>query len=164
MEEIKREASCCFTGHRPEKLNMSEKEVRERLEKAIKDAIDKGFCVFYSGMARGVDMWAAEAVLKEREKDSRIKLVCASPYENFESRWSFFEKRRYASIMKKADEVVFVCAHYSKACFQIRNCYMVDRASRVIAAYNGESGGTKNTIRYAMQKGVEVVNILEDTL
>ena len=37
---------------------------------------------------------------------------------------------------------------------------MVDRSSRVIAAYNGESGGTKNTIRYANSKNVEVENIL----
>ena len=164
MEEIRKDLSCCFTGHRPEKLNLSEREVRARLESAIKDAIAKGFCIFYTGMARGVDMWAAEAVLKEREKDPRIKLICASPYKNFETRWSFSEQHRYVSILKKADEVVYVCEHYSKACFQIRNCYIVDRASCVIAAYNGESGGTRNTIRYAMQKGVEIVNILEDTL
>lgn len=34
---------------------------------------------------------------------------------------------------------------------------MVDRASKVIAVYNGEPGGTRNTIRYAEKKAVPVV-------
>ena len=38
---------------------------------------------------------------------------------------------------------------------------MVDRSSRVIAFYNGESGGTRNTILYAESKGVEVINLLQ---
>jgi hypothetical protein len=37
---------------------------------------------------------------------------------------------------------------------------MVDSSCRVIAAYNGTKGGTKNTIDYALSKGLEVVNIL----
>ena len=151
----------CFTGHRPEKLNVSEKEVKDRLKTAIRQAIADGFTTFISGMARGVDMWAAEIVIEERKKNSDIKLVCASPYEGFEKLWSFIEKHRYNSIMKKADCVKYVCEHYSRSCFQIRNVWMVDHSARVIAAYNGESGGTKNTIRYATSKNVEVYNILE---
>lgn len=38
---------------------------------------------------------------------------------------------------------------------------MVDRSARVIAAYNGESGGIKNTIEYAARQGIEVINILD---
>ncbi len=38
---------------------------------------------------------------------------------------------------------------------------MVDRSARVIAAYNGESGGTKNTIDYAKRRGIEIINILD---
>lgn len=37
---------------------------------------------------------------------------------------------------------------------------MVDHSKRVIAFYNGASGGTKNTIDYATRKGVEVINVL----
>lgn len=37
---------------------------------------------------------------------------------------------------------------------------MVDRVSRVIAAYNGTRGGTKNTIEYANRKEIFVKNIL----
>jgi len=37
---------------------------------------------------------------------------------------------------------------------------MVDHSARVIAIYNGEGGGTRNTVTYAKQNGVPVVNVL----
>lgn len=46
---------CCFTGHRPEKLRRSEKEVRADLEYEIRKAVCDGLNVFISGMARGTD-------------------------------------------------------------------------------------------------------------
>lgn len=38
---------------------------------------------------------------------------------------------------------------------------MVNRSNLVIAVWNGEKSGTKNTIDYAVRKGVEVINVLE---
>lgn len=152
---------CCFTGHRPEKLGVTEKEVKKLLKQEITKAIENGYTTFISGMARGIDMWAAEIVLEERKSNADIKLICASPYNGFENRWSNDEKEKYRDIIEKADYVKYVCEHYSKQCFQIRNIYMVDRSSRVIAAYNGASGGTENTIAYSRQKQVEVINIFE---
>lgn len=49
-EEIKRLRRVCFTGHRPEKLNRSEKSVLGGLETAIRQAIADGSNVFISGM------------------------------------------------------------------------------------------------------------------
>ena len=160
-EAEKRLRRVCFTGHRPEKLNISEKEVKNRLRDAIRKSIEDGFTTFISGMARGVDMWAAEIVLEERKKNDSIKLICASPFDGFEKSWGFIEKHRYNSILKESDYIKYVCEHYSRQCFQIRNAWMVDHSARVIAAYNGESGGTKNTVRYATGKNIEVYNILE---
>ena len=164
MENTKRLHRCCFTGHRPEKIGMSEEEIKQRLRLAIKDAINDGFTTFISGMARGVDMWAAEIVLDERKNNEQIKLICASPYKGFEKRWEISEKEKYNKILNEADFVKFVCEHYSKSCFQIRNCYMVDNSARVISAYCGISGGTKNTILYAQRKKVETVNVCNDKL
>lgn len=62
--------------------------------------------------------------------------------------------------MKQADLVRFICPSYSRDCFQRRNEWMVDHAARVIAVYNGESGGTRNTVAYAKRNGVPVVNVL----
>lgn len=148
---------CCFTGHRPEKLIWPETEVIDWLEEEIRKAIDDGFVTFISGMARDVDIWAAEIVLEIRDKGKPIHLICASPFERFERRWSEDWKRRCFSSLKRADIVRFVCNGYSPSCFQIRNEWMVDRSARVIAAFDGQPGGTKNTIDYAEQKGVCVI-------
>lgn len=159
-KNIVNSCKCCFTGHRPEKLAVSEKEVKQLLSIAIDKAIQEGFMTFISGMSRGIDIWAAAIILDKRKSDNRIKLTCACPYEGFERIWNTYEKQEYHNILMKADFVKYVCNHYSKTCFQLRNAYMVDLSKRVIAAYNGEKGGTQNTIKYAKSKNVEVVNIL----
>ena len=152
---------CCFTGHRPEKLGVSEARAKALLKSAIQQAISDGYVTFISGMARGIDLWAAEIVIEEREKNDNIHLVCVSPFNGFEMRWSEQDKTTYYSIMEQADLVKYISQHYYKACFQVRNDWMVDRVSRVIAAYNGTKGGTKNTIEYANRKEIFVENILD---
>ena len=39
---------------------------------------------------------------------------------------------------------------------------MVDNSNLVIAVWNGEKSGTKNTVDYAMRRGVKVVNVLDE--
>ena len=121
--------------------------------------MDDGFVTFITGMARGVDIWAGEIVLQLRKLNPNLHLIAASPYEGFDNRWSADWQRRYKNILDQTDLVRFVCKGYSKACFQIRNEWMVDRASRVIAVYNGEAGGTRNTIEYARENGIRIVSI-----
>lgn len=153
-EAEKRVHRCCFTGHRPEKLNTSPMAVCKALEKEIRQAIADGLTVFISGMARGVDIWAAEIVLRLRSEGELIRLICASPFESFERSWSVEWQKRYKAIMDAADLVRFICPTYSRACFQIRNEWMVDHSARVIAVYNGELGGTRNTVEYAKRRAV----------
>ena len=155
-EQDKQKMRCCFTGHRPEKLDRPEAEIISLLEIEIRRAIDDGFVTFISGMARGVDIWAAEIVLRLRDEGLPIHLICASPFEGFEGRWEESWKQRYADVMRKADLVKYICKNYSRACFQIRNEWMVDRSARVIAVFNGQSGGTMNTISFARLNRIEV--------
>ncbi len=159
-EAEKRLHRVCFTGHRPEKLSEAESVVRTKLEDAIRSSVEDGYFVFISGMARGVDIWAAEIVLKEREHNPAIKLICASPYKGFEGSWSSDWQKRYNDIMNAADLIRFICPGYSRTCFQIRNEWMVDHSARLIAVYNGEKGGTRNTIKYAKKHNVDIIMIV----
>ena len=147
---------CCFTGHRPEKLREPEAVISRKLENEIRQAIADGFRVFITGMARGVDIWAAEIVLRLREEGQPIRLICACPYPGFEHRWPAEWLRRYNDILRAANLVRFISAAYSPSCFQVRNEWMVDHSARVIAVFNGEPGGTKNTIDYANSRNVPV--------
>lgn len=150
---------CCFTGHRPEKLSSSEQYIKKELEANIRQAICDGFITFISGMARGVDIWAAEIVLKLKAEGYPIHLICAIPFRGFENNWENEWKIRYRDILANADLIRCISPSYHRRCFQDRNEWMCNRASRLIAVYNGTSGGTRNTINYALSIGIEVVKI-----
>ena len=49
-EQEKRKKRCCFTGHRPEKLDWPEAEIIVWLETEIRKTVDDGFVTFISGM------------------------------------------------------------------------------------------------------------------
>lgn len=149
MEKEKRMHRCCFTGHHPEKLSVSECEVKVALQKEIQLATVDGINVSITGMAPVVDIWATEAVLELREKEYPfLKLIVASPHPGFESRWSLDWKKRYAGIMAKADFIKEVCPCYSRGCYQIRNEWMVNHSAKAIAIWNGSPSETKNTLEY----------------
>lgn len=147
---------CCFTGHRPEKLNASEEKIKAELKSEIEMAIQEGYTEYLTGMARGTDLWAAEIVLDLRRENAQIKLICAIPFEGVERRWSEHWKELYRNICDGADQVHVIGKGYSHSIFQIRNEWMVQHSSRVIAVYNGSPGGTKNTINYAKRQGIPV--------
>ena len=155
-EAEKRTHRVCFTGHRPEKLTRFEWLIKRDLEKQIRQAIADGLNVFISGMARGVDIWAAEIVLKLRDAGQPIKLMCACPYDGFDQGWSKEWQERYSTILAAADYVKYVCPGYSRSCFQIRNEWMVNHSARVIAVFNNQPSGTMNTIEYAIRQNVPV--------
>ena len=152
---------CCFTGHRPDKMNLGEKEIKPLLEKAIDEAIGDGYVTFITGMAMGTDIWAAEIVLQRKKTNKALHLICAVPHPGLESRRSTIEKMRFNKIIKKADIVKEINSHYFTGCYQVRNEWMVDRSNLVIAVFNGQKSGTKNTVDYAKRKGVNVVNVLK---
>ena len=155
-EAEKRKKRLCFTGRRPEKLHYDEATVCNILRKAIDDAMANGFTTFISGMARGVDIWAAEIVLEKKRMNPEVRLICALPHPNFEKRWSFAWQKRYARVIAQADLVKEISLTFSMANYQRRNEWMVDHSTKVIAIYNGTAGGTKKTIDYAEHRGVKV--------
>lgn len=156
-EYEKRKHRCAFTGHRPEKQNRSEQEIKDVLRAAILHSISDGYNVLISGMARGVDLWAAEIVLDLRAHNKDIKLICAVPFDGVESRWSQSWQVSYHRIIHQADYIYVVSQVYSHDVFQKRNIWMVNHAARIIAVYDGNAGGTKNTIEYAQQCGIDTM-------
>ena len=157
MVDITHTNACCFTGHRPEKLNMSEYEVKCKLEEAIRQTIRDGYTIFISGMACGVDLWAAEIVLRLKNEGYPINLVCAIPFHGFEKRWEQEQIKEYDAILNQAQKIEYICSHFSKYSFQLRNKWMVDNSSRIITVYNGSTGGTRNTLKYAGTQEKEII-------
>ena len=85
--------TCAFTGHRPKGLGYPESDgrctaLKEKLRALIVKLIEEeGVTHFISGMAQGVDMYAAEIVLELKKQYPQITLECAIPYERQAVRW-----------------------------------------------------------------------------
>lgn len=156
-EQEKRLHRCCFSGHRPEKLNEPEAEIKQWLSEQIDSAIAAGYTTFISGCAMGVDIWAGQIVLQKKAQNPALHLIAATPWPGFSNKWSIDWQIQYSDLLKNADLIIPVSNHYHKSVFQQRNEWMVDHSNRVIAYFNGAPGGTKNTIDYAASKGIEVV-------
>lgn len=153
MENIK--TTCAFTGHRPEKLNISPPDAKRLLCHAVDNAIKSGYTTFITGMAQGVDIWAGEIVLEFKKLYPNINLICALPYPGFSKNSPGASK-----LLSQAQAVYNVMDFYAVYSYQKRNEWMVDHASLIIALFSGENGGTLNTVKYAQKKGVPVINVL----
>ncbi len=158
--------SCCFTGHRASKLpwGFDESDIRciefkEKLDAVIGAVYESGVTHFICGMANGCDMYCAEAVLKLKKTNPDITLEAAVPYDGQEAKWDADLKRRYRDIIINCDAVNIISDKYTQFCMIQRNRYMVDRSSILIACYNGQSGGTWNTVKYAMDLDREIIQI-----
>ena len=157
-----RKHRCCFTGHRPEKLKIPEDRLVLLLEEEIRKAITGGFTTYITGMAKGTDLIAGEIVLRLREQDARLKLICALPHPGFGLHWGGGWTERFQKVLAAADLVRTICPDFSYAAYQTRNEWMVRHSALVIAVFNGERGGTKNTMDYAQRTGVPCVVIGEE--
>ena len=156
--------TCCFTGHRPDKLPWGTQEqdsrcraLKAELDQALRRAYEAGFRHFICGMARGSDLYFAEAVLFLREACPGVTLEGARPCESQADGWPASERLRYQSILDRCDFETLVQHRYDRGCMMRRNRYMVDRAARIIAVYDGvPKGGTAQTLAYALRRGLEV--------
>ncbi len=158
--------TCCFTGYRPEKLpwRYDESSIRcVRLKKKLYDIIDalyfSGIRHFICGMAKGSDMFFAEAVLKLREKYHDITLEAAIPCQTQTRSWSEKDIERYNRLLDMCDYKTMVQKEYTKDCMLKRNKYMVKNSSVLVAVFDGQSGGTSFTINYAKKRRLEIIQI-----
>ena len=94
-----------FTGHRalPEGI---QKELEERVERAVLQLAKRGVRFFGAGGARGFDMLAEETVLRLKRTNPQIRLILVLPFRGQERYWREEEQRRYERIRRSADKVV----------------------------------------------------------
>lgn len=166
MPAIDRAQTCCFTGHRPQQLPWHHNQddprciaVRERLKSEIERAYQNGYRRFLCGMARGVDLMAGELVADAKTRHPDIVLEAAIPCEGQTHGWTNAEKARYQALLSRCDIVPEYLPAYDKSSMMRRNQYMVLESSLIIAVFNGTPGGTRNTLIFAMQNGLELVVI-----
>jgi len=159
-----REHTCCFTGHRPEKLPWRRDEgdprclaLKARLAEELERAYAGGMRHFICGMAAGADFYFCEAVLALRDRRPGVTVEAAIPCEEQADHWPEQDRTRYFGLVERCDFETMVQHHYDKGCMLRRNRYMVDRSALLIAVYDGLLGGTMYTLQYAMKNKLDVV-------
>lgn len=147
-----------FTGHRPDKLggyklpNPTYRYVCQQLESKLKELKPEKVI---SGMALGVDQWAAYISHK-----LGIPFIAAVPFEGQEGAWPTQSQKTYQKLIKLASERVVVSpGGYSAHKMQIRNQWMVDRCDILLAVWDGSTGGTGNCVNYAKSQNKQIVVI-----
>ena len=158
--------SLCFTGHRPEKLMKPYDEssqiitfIKAELKKYILSSINDGYDSFYSGVARGVDIFASEIVIELRKEYPNIKHIAVIPYKEQSLKWNFVWRERYEKIIANSDIKLILSEEYYSGCLIDRNAFMIENTQRVIAVYNGGHNGTYNTINLAKKYSKEIILI-----
>lgn len=162
--EFSRERTCCFTGHRPDKLPWGTDErdprclaLKRSLEREIEGLYLRGFRHFISGMARGADLYFAEAVLAVKEKYRELSLEGALPCQTQSDHWPEEERLRWRRILDACDLETMVQQNYDRWCMHRRDRYMVDRSAAILAVFDGTPGGTLYTLNYAMDKKLDIL-------
>lgn len=163
IKELK-STTCCFTGHRPQKLpwRFNEKderciEMKNKTKEKIEEAIKCGYNTFLCGMALGFDMMCAELVLELKKTYPHIKLIGALPCKNQDCKWIGIQRKRYKSLLQQLNGIRCIYDTYvGPECMLERNHYMISNSSLVIALFDGKPGGTAKTIEDAKKQGLKI--------
>ena len=158
------DCTCCFTGHRPDKLpwGFDERDPRclalkQSMAREIGSLYLRGFRHFISGMAQGCDLYFAEAALALREQYPDLSVEGAVPFPAQADHWQPEQRRRWQNILALCDLETVTQQHYDRFCMFRRDRYMVDRSAAVLAVFDGTPGGTQYTLNYAMDKKLEIL-------
>ncbi len=152
--------TCFFTGHRiiPDK---SRKEITQHVVNLCTKLINEdNVNTFIAGGALGFDTLAAIEVLKLKKIYPHIQLYLYIPCTDQTFRWKDRDVELYNKIKEMADDVKFISTTpYSSGCMQQRNRAMVNDAFYGIAYCTNTKSGTYSTVRYARDKGRDVIVI-----
>lgn len=88
-----------------------------------------------------------------------LRLVAVIPFRGQESRFSTADRERFRRVLDAADRSVTLSPSYHAGCYAVRNNYLVDHAALLVAWYDGSPGGTHYTVRRALARGLEFVNL-----
>lgn len=161
---------CAFTGYRPQKMpfGLDESDPRcvdfkARLRETIEGLIGQRYAHFISGGAMGMDTYAAEIVLELKEKYPWVILEMVSPFDAQTEKWTPEQRARHDRLFELADITTATGHSYDRGCMFRRNRYLIDNADLLLAAYDGQPGGTAMTCELAERYHVPVMKI-EPTL
>ena len=154
MSNYDTEITACFTGHRTYDGSRN-----HELEGAIRELYACGYRYFLCGMALGFDIEAAEVALSLRDELKGLRVVAVVPFEGMQNGFSESWRNRFNCILKEADDAITLAPKYSSEVYAVRNNFLVDNSSAIVAYFDGSKGGTAYTINRALKSLLQIKNI-----
>lgn len=155
-----KDKTCCFTGHRKLPIKKID-HIIKRLDHEIETLINQGVTTFLSGGAIGFDQIAASLIICKKELGANIRLVFILPCRNQDERWTMEQQQLYKNLLNEADEIRYISEEYTDECMRLRNYFMVENSSHCICALISKYSGTAQTVSYAKEKGLNIINVAE---
>lgn len=147
-----------ITGHRPDKLGgwrwcPTHAKVINDLRRAIIH-LRPGYII--TGMALGVDQWAAEIAI-----ELGVPFIAAVPFDGQEGTWPPAAQNKYRQILSNAYRIYTVSpGPYEAWKMAERNKWVVANCHKLLAVWDGSrDGGTSHCVDYAERVGREIFRI-----
>lgn len=157
-----------ITGHRPDKIDGDYTCTSPRwdalyywfhgqFEELAPDEV-------VSGLALGVDQLAVECAM-----DMGIRVTAAIPFEGQQARWPPKSRADYAAMLMRVTDtggriVVVSPGGYAAWKLHARNQWIVNGVDRMLAVWDGTSGGTGECVKYAAAQRKPVIRLDPATL
>ena len=152
---MKKATTCCFIG--PQNLPKDKIEyIVMCLNQKIDILINKGIKTFITGGAFGLDQIAASLVIVKKRLGMDIRLILVLPCKNLDGHCSVEQKKLYQNLLAEVDGLIYMSEEYTDGCMEKRDSYMVDNSAYCICA-----NGMEQAAKYAKQRGLTVINVLE---
>ena len=148
-----------FFGHRYiDNILKVEEQLEEHIRKLLQEHEYVDFLVGRNG---DFDQCVSSSVLRVRKnhRDDNSSLILILPYPTSE----YINNEQYFEEYYNEIEISSAAAKaHPKSAFQIRNREMVDRSDLIICYIENKDGGAWQTVKYAMEKEKNIINLAED--
>lgn len=126
------------TGHREEKLGTYDTHwIRTTITSLVRQCMNKGVTIAYSGMASGVDLWFCKAC-----QIHQLPFVACVP----------FEEQGELMSEEARDARDFYLRNVAVETRNVKNSWMVEHADMAIVVFDGNKGGTANVFQQLIEK------------
>lgn len=151
-----------ITGHRPHKLGgyndatNKSKPIKAKLKEIFLEQKPKWVV---SGMALGIDQWAAEVAL-----ELGIPVLGLIPCAGQECKWPQASQDYYNKLIERiiaaGGKIQYVSKEkYSIQCMHDRNARIVFYSHKILAVWDGSWGGTGSCVRLAKKASKPIIKL-----
>lgn len=137
-------------------------KIEEQLEDHIRKLLtEHEYVDFLVGRNGDFDQCVSSSVLRVRKnfRDDNSSLILVLPYPTSE----YINNEQYFEEYYSDIEISFEASKaHPKSAIQIRNREMVDRADLIICYIENKNGGAWQTVKYAMEKDKNIINLAEE--